>query len=235
VVPAYNEEKRIGDSIRAIESFLVDREHETIVVDDGSADSTLEILAQLNAEFPHMTVISHSPNRGKGYAVRHGMLAASGDLVLLTDADLSAPIGEMTKLEQAVEAGAAVAVASRAVPDSIITSRQPFYRELGGRALNRPIQALAVPGIHDTQCGFKLFTNECAQTIFPNCFLNGWSFDVEVLYLARRFGFEIKEVGVRWEHREGSKVHPLVDGVRLALDVLKIRMHEYKHGTADGS
>ncbi|MDO8681997.1 MAG: glycosyltransferase [Armatimonadota bacterium] len=229
VTPAYNEETRIGDSIRAIAAYLSQNTpaYEIIVVNDGSSDSTLEILQKLHGEIARLTILTYSQNMGKGYAVRQGMLAAKGDWVLMTDADLAAPIEELPKLEEALRNGADLAVGSRATVGSVREIHQPFYRELGGQILNLAIQAIAVWGIRDTQCGFKLFTRECAQAVFPKCFLNDFSFDVEVIYLARKLGFKVKEVGVRWYHREGSKVHPIRDGIRLLVDLFRIRTHKY--------
>lgn len=193
IIPAFNEQSRIGATLKNVEAYLqmLGKPFEIIVVDDGSRDGTLEMLKERSSESGALRVVSYEKNRGKGYAVRQGVYAARGQYVAFSDADLSAPIEELTKLFAALENGYDIAIGSRAVKDSIIPVRQPFYREMGGRGLNLVVRALATPGIHDTQCGFKLFRGDVARDVFPRCFLNGWGFDVEVLYLARRLGYSI--------------------------------------------
>ncbi|MDO8588691.1 MAG: glycosyltransferase family 2 protein [Armatimonadota bacterium] len=229
VIPAYNERVRIEDTLRSVQTYLSEsgRSYEILVVNDGSTDGTLDVLRRLDSEISGLKVLSYEQNMGKGYAVRQGMLAASGELALLSDADLASPIEELPRLDAALSKGADVAVGSRAVTGSVREVHQSFIRETGGRALNLIIQALAVPGIMDTQCGFKLFRRECAQAVFPQCFLNGFGFDVEVLYLARRLGFKLIETPIRWAHKEGSKVSPVIDGLRIIADLFRIRLHKY--------
>ncbi len=140
---------------------------------------------------------------------------------------MSAPIAELSKLFDAIDKGYDVAIGSRAVKGAQIPRHQPLYRELGGKALNLVIRALAVHGIHDTQCGFKLFTGEAARAIFDKCFINGWGFDVEVLYLAGRMHYSVAEVGVKWSHAEGSKIRPFRAGMRIMRDLVQMRLHNY--------
>jgi len=229
IIPAYNEDARVGSALETVEDYLnsTSYTYEIIAVDDGSSDNTREILLDCAARISSMRVVSYSPNQGKGYAVRQGVFAARGDYVAFSDADLSAPIDEMPKLLEAIHRGYDVAIGSRATRGSQLVVHQPRFRELGGRGLNLIIRALAVPGIHDTQCGFKLFTAEAAREVFSRSFVNGWGFDVELLYLARRFGYSVAEVPIRWAHAEGSKVRPFRAAVRIIRDVLAMRFHNY--------
>ena len=225
VVPAYNEATRIAATVGTIRAFLesLGKPFEIIVVDDGSADSTCEALAAVEG----ISAISYKPNRGKGYAVRQGMIASRGELVAFTDVDLSAPIGELAKLILAIEAGADVAIGSRALKGSMLGAHQPLYREIGGKALNLFIRVLAVRGIHDTQCGFKLFRGELARRVFPKCIVDGWGFDIEVLRLAKKEGCSVAEIPVRWSHSADSRIHPFRAGLQVLRDILRIRLHRY--------
>ncbi len=231
VIPAYNEENRLGASLERMLAFFNAQPYsfEMLVVDDGSTDGTAKIVTDLAASNTQLKLLRYQANRGKGYAVRYGMLSAVGDLVLYCDADLATPIEEIEKLITAIENGADVAIGSRDVPGSQLIKRQSAIRELGGRAINKWVQLFAVPGIHDTQCGFKLFTRAAAQSIFRRCKLDNFAFDVEVLYIAMKmFSLKVAEVPIRWAHQEGSKVHPLRDGWRLLISVLKIRFTRYE-------
>ena len=232
IVPAYNEERRIGSSVETILCYAgsLGEPCEVIVVDDGSTDGTLGILRESAAVFADVRIVTYDRNAGKGYAVRQGIFASRGDYILFSDADLSAPIDELPKLFAALKDGYDVAVGSRAAKGSIISVHQPFYRELGGQSLNRIIQLLAVPGIHDTQCGFKLFRGSVAREVFSKCFVKGWSFDIEVLYLSRLLGYSIAEVPVKWAHNEGSKLNPVRAGLRMIADIICIRRHSYDLG-----
>ena len=235
VIPAYNESARIAESLDRILAYLRGdwpgkAGFEIIVVDDGSTDDTRALVTAAAEANPKVRVVAYDDNRGKGYAVREGVLASTGDRVLFSDADLSAPIEDLPLLEAALEQGFDIAIGSRALPGSILTTRQPLYRELGGKALNLAIRALAVPGIHDTQCGFKLFRGDAARRIFGKCTLCRWSFDVEALYLARRMGYRIAEVPIHWGHKEGSKVHPFSDGLKILADLAHIRLRRYELG-----
>jgi dolichyl-phosphate beta-glucosyltransferase len=229
IVPAYNEETRMRSSLQAIEDYLrgLGRSYEILPVNDGSTDGTLSAMREYAAGSDSVRVITYERNAGKGCAVRRGMMESRGEFGMFTDTDLSAPIDELPKLFLAIEQGNDIAIGSRAVRGSVRIKHQPFYRELGGKGLNLVIRALAVPGIHDTQCGFKLFKGELARRIFSRCFLDGWGFDVEVLYLARRLGYRIAEVPVVWSHAEGSKIHPFRAGLQVIRDLIRIRTHDY--------
>lgn len=230
VIPAYNEEESIEGTVREICEYLqgLGLVYEILIVNDGSLDSTEAIVDTLSDELPFVRAISYSPNRGKGYAVRTGMLEASGKRILFTDADHATPIQELPALMSSLDAGFAVAIGSRAVRGAIRVVHQPFYRELGGRALNLFIRLFAVPGVMDTQCGFKLFTRDAARSIFSRSIINRFSFDVEALYLARRSGYKTAELPVHWSHHGNSRVNPLKDGLKMFSDIAKIRLHRYK-------
>lgn len=194
------------------------------VVSDGSRDETEAIVRAFAAEHPGFGVIAYQPNRGKGYAVRRGMLEVEGELLLFSDADLAAPIEEVEKLLPMIEQGYRIAIGSRPLKESRLEVRQPLYRELLGRAFNFAVQTLAVRGIRDTQCGFKLFTRDVARDVFERCKLDGFSFDFEALMIARDLGYTIAEVPIRWSHQEGSKVSLLRDGPRMLRDLIRLRL-----------
>ena len=229
IIPAYNEESTIAGTLREIDSYLRDNSisNEIIVVDDGSWDTTRHVLDRIKPEIPNLKILHHDTNKGKGAAVRTGMLAARGKRILFTDADNSTPITELQNLSRALDEGFDIAVASRAVPGAVRIVHQPAYRELGGKLLNLCIRMFAVPGIYDTQCGFKLFTRDAAKTIFNMTFVNRFSFDVEVLYLARKLGYKVAELPVRWTHHPESKVRPFRDGIYMLIDIARMRMHRY--------
>ncbi|MEN6357056.1 MAG: dolichyl-phosphate beta-glucosyltransferase [Armatimonadota bacterium] len=226
IIPVYNEQNRIGDSLIAVESYLKNfgKSYEIILVDDGSTDSTLDIVRQISNSGRLTRIVSYRQNMGKGYAVRQGVSAARGEYIAFTDVDLSAPIDQIPKLFSALKDGYDVAIGSRAVKGAEIPVHQPLYRELGGKTLNLIIRMLAVRGIKDTQCGFKLFRGDVARDIFSRCFINGWGFDVEALYLARKLGYTVAEVPVKWSHMEGSKLHPFKGALRVIADVIRMRL-----------
>lgn len=229
IIPAFNEGDRMASTLETVEAYLrsLGRPFEIIAVDDGSGNGTLQVMRNYAGCSEAVRVISYEQNRGKGYAVRRGMLASHGEYVAFTDADLSAPIDELDKLIAAVEQGSDIAIGSRAVRGSELLIHQPKYRELGGRALNAIIRALAVRGIHDTQCGLKLFRGDSARRIFEQCFIDGWGFDIEVLYLARCLGLSIAEIPVKWAHSADSKIHPFLAGFQVLRDIYRIRAHNY--------
>ncbi|MEV5568107.1 dolichyl-phosphate beta-glucosyltransferase, partial [Streptomyces sp. NPDC052196] len=208
VVPAYNEEYRLAPTLDAIRAHLGDScAWELIVVDDGSDDETVRVAKQAAARDARIQVVVSDVNRGKGHALRLGVLASHGRRVLITDADLATPIEELDRLDKAMTEGeTAAAIGSRAHPDARIEVRQSRLREYLGRMGNRLIRAVAVPGVHDTQCGFKLFDGEKARAAFADARLDGWGIDVEILQFFRRRGWAVAEVPVRWSHQEGSKV-----------------------------
>lgn len=233
VIPAYNEEGRLAPTLDAIRAYL---DHpdvsggpaaeypqwELIVVDDGSTDRTADIAAEAAARDPRVQLLRGGSNRGKGHALRQGVLASYGRRVLVTDADLAAPIEELPSLEKALADGHAAAVGSRARPGASIGVHQHRLRELLGRGGNFLIRAVAVPGIRDTQCGFKLFDGDRARAAFAASRLSGWGIDVEILHHFRREGWPVAEVPVRWSHQEGSKVRP-GDYVRVLAEVSALK------------
>lgn len=221
IVPAFNEEKRLPNTLDAIHRYLAGSAWdfaEVLVVDDGSRDRTAETACRAGAR-----VVRNPGNRGKGYTVRHGMTEAKGEWALFTDADLSAPIEELEKLWCAAEkAQAQVAMGSRALDRSLIGVHQPLLREMSGRAFNLAMRAITGLPFRDTQCGFKLFETPAAREIFRRQRLDGFGFDVEVLFIARRLGCRIVEVPVRWNDVAGTKVS-LVRGLAAFLDPLRVR------------
>ena len=230
VVPAYNEEARIGNSLKRMLAYFDAQPYpyEILVVSDGSDDKTEEIVQYIAAQRAQVKLLTYADNRGKGYAVRFGMLRANGERILFSDADLATPIEEVEKLLAKLNEGYDIAIGSRDVVGSELIKRQSFLREFGGKSFNKIVQLLAVPGIHDTQCGFKLFTRPSAQAIFRCAQVDHFAFDVEALYLAMRvFGYRIAEVPVRWQHVEGSKVRFARDAVRMAKTVFRIRLTHY--------
>ncbi|WP_406303845.1 glycosyltransferase family 2 protein [Streptomyces sp. NBC_00885] len=228
VVPAYNEEGRLRPTLDAICAHLRAEpgrwgDWELIVVDDGSTDATAQIAKEAAADEPRIQLVSGDGNRGKGSALRLGVLASYGRRVLITDADLATPIEELDLLDKQLAAeDSAAAIGSRAHPDSHIEVHQRPLREWMGRMGNRLIRAVAVPGIHDTQCGFKLFDGDKARAAFADSRLDGWGIDVEILRFFRRAGWPVTEVPVHWSHQEGSKVRPLDYG-RVLLELLRLR------------
>ncbi len=227
VLPAYNEEKRLGDSLPRIVEYVSARDWncEILVVDDGSTDRTSAV-AESRLDGATHTILRNDPNRGKGFSVRRGVRAARGRYVLFSDTDLSTPIEEVEKLIAALDAGADVAIGSRALRESRIEKHQPWRREILGKLFNRFLQFLVLRGLHDTQCGFKCFRREVIEPVFSRQTIDGWAFDVEVLFIARRLGYRIAEIPVRWINSDVTKVNPLADGLRMVLDALRVRrMH----------
>jgi len=224
VIPAFNEEARLGATLEKIRAFFDagERSFEVLVADDGSADRTVAVAEALGD--PRIRVVRLPRNQGKGAATRLGVLASQGSEVLLTDADLSTPIGEVVKLEAAL-ADAELAIGSRAVADARIRVRQPFYREFMGKTFNKIIWLLGVRGVRDTQCGFKLLAGDRARELFAELVTPGFAYDVELVWLAQRRGWRVREVGVEWENSPMSRVHPLRDPPRMILEILRFRRH----------
>jgi dolichyl-phosphate beta-glucosyltransferase len=227
VIPAYNEEPRIAPTIRDIVGYCrnAGRAFELILVDDGSRDGTAAAGRSLAEDFPELRVIRLASNHGKGYAVRTGVINALGRTVLFADADGSTPIGEIERLEAALASGADLAVGSRELKADGIQVQAKLYRRFMGRIFHRMVRWLADAGVTDTQCGFKLFRAPVAHDLFSRMVMNGFSFDVEVLLMARRRGYRIVEVPVNWVHQPGSKVRLTRDSFRMAADLFRIRGH----------
>jgi len=222
IIPAYNEEDRIGESLSKIIDYTNSEniEVEIIVVDDGSKDKTVDIA---NSFGGNVRVIKQEKNQGKGAAVRRGMLEAKGDFRVFSDADLSTPIYEIKKLIEHNKKGFDVCIGSRAVDSSMIKEHQPWYREMMGKTFNHIVQLLVVKGIKDTQCGFKGFSKLAAEKIFSVAKIDGFAFDVEVVFLAGKFNFKIAEIPVEWYNDERSKVNPITDSTKMFYEILKIR------------
>jgi dolichyl-phosphate beta-glucosyltransferase len=227
VVPAYNEARRIEGTLRRIQHFLDDKkaEYEIIVVDDGSKDNTQEIVRRFGNK--RIRLLSNGRNQGKGYSVRKGMLAATKDYVLFTDADLSTPIEELNLFERFWNKYD-ILIGSRRVAGASIPVPQPFYRRWPGAVFPLLVSFLIMRGIRDTQCGFKMFRREVARDLFSRQRLPGFSFDAEILYLAQKRGYRIKEVPVIWVNALDSKLNAVTDSAKMFLELLLIRYHDLR-------
>jgi dolichyl-phosphate beta-glucosyltransferase len=225
VIPAYNEEARLEPTLRAYLGYCREtgRTAEIIVVDDGSRDGTSATVERLADECDELRLIRLAENRGKGYAVRSGVVNARGKLVLFADADGATPLSELVRLEAAIAQGADVAIGSRALDGEGVRVTARFYRRVIGRVFHHLVETLTVRSIKDTQCGFKLFRGPVAHELFARMRMSGFSFDVEVLMMAQRHGYRIAEVPVNWTHQPGSKVNLVVDSARMARDLFVIR------------
>ena len=226
VIPAYDEAERIAPTLARVHRFLAARPltWEIVVVDDGSRDGTAALVDALAADIPHLRCIRQVPNRGKGAAVRVGMLEARGAVRVMCDADGSMPPEELPALLAAIDRGdAEIAIGSRYADGAAVATRQPLYRRLWSRLCNRVVQRTLVPGVRDTQCGFKAFTAPAAADLFRRARIDGWAFDLEILALARRRGYPIAEVAVRWTDDARSRVHPLRDLVKVVREAVAIR------------
>ena len=214
----------------SIAKYLADRDYasEVLLVDDGSADDTAKIAREAFGE--GLRVLTQTPNQGKGAAIRRGMEEARGDWRLFSDADNSTPIDEIEKLWPWADEGYDVCVGSRAMRESRIEVRQPFYRETMGRTFNVFVRALVLGGLSDTQCGFKLFSRAAAEAVFPRQSLSGWAFDVECLMLARGSGFRIREVPIRWINSPATRLSAMSDSIAMFRDLLRLRSMYGKDG-----
>lgn len=239
VIPAYNEATRLPTSLTRVMQYMegCSYPYEVLVVDDGSDDATADIVEELGTRHPHLRAV-RNPHRGKGYAVRTGMLQARGRFVLYSDADFSAPIEEIEKLLPFLEGKFDIAMGSREGAGSARYD-EPGYRHLMGRVFNTFVRVVALPQFNDTQCGFKAFRREAAQTLFRGLHLYGedaadvkgamvTGFDVEVLYLALKWGYKVKEVPVQWYYAEGTKVNPVKDTFRMFKDIVKVRYNDVR-------
>jgi glycosyltransferase involved in cell wall biosynthesis len=223
IIPAHNEQHRLPRSLEQVIAFVEGQsyEAEVLVVENGSSDRTLEI-AQGFASRSRAVRVIHEAGRGKGLAVRRGMLEARGQYRFMCDADLSMPIEEVNKFLPPTRSGFDVAIGSREVRGAVRYD-EPAYRHLGGRFINFVIRLLILPGLQDTQCGFKCFRDDVARDLFGRQRLDGWSFDIEVLYLAQRAGYRVVEIPVNWYYRAESKVNAVQDALRMIRDIFLIR------------
>jgi len=231
VLPAYNEHARLPSTLDRILEYVSSRSFsflEILVVDDGSLDGTAETVRGYGDRSPLIRLISNPGNRGKGFAVRHGMLKARGDWRLFTDADLSAPIEDLEKLfDAAAREHAVISFGSRALDRSLVSVPQGWSREMSGRLFNVIVRLVTGLPHHDTQCGFKLYRADAAEAVFGRQKLDGFGFDVEALFIARRLGLKAVEVPVRWANVEGTRVS-LASGLRAFLDLLLIRRYDWR-------
>src|SRR5437899_2493904 len=233
VIPAFNEALRLPATLDRVQRHLatISVPVEVIVVDDGSRDSTEQVVRERAARWPQLSLIVAERNGGKGGAVRLGMAAARGRYRVFSDADLSVPIDDMEKLLRPLHAGAGVASGSRGLRDSQVELHQPWYRETMGKIFNRLVRIFVLGGVHDTQCGFKAFTAEAADRVFPVLQTRGFGFDVEVLYRAQHAGYQIVEVPTRWINSPQSRVHPIRHSAAMFLELLAIPDRVRKHPT----
>src|SRR5258707_3971099 len=229
IIPAYNEELRLPATLSSIAAYTRSskRNIEVIVVDDGSRDKTVVVAEQFRNEIPSLRVVSNGENRGKGYSVRHGMQEARGEIVLFTDADLSAPIEEVEKLLPAMKTND-VAIGSRAMDRSQITVHESPFREFAGIIFNKIVRLILWLPFVDTQCGFKAFQRERCGVIFGQQTIERFGFDPELLYLARRHGLRAVEIAVRWGHSPATKVSMLRDSIQMFVDVFTIRWNSLR-------
>jgi dolichyl-phosphate beta-glucosyltransferase len=231
IIPAYNEELRLKKSLERIRNYLAERPFtaEIIVVNDGSSDGTTRVVNEFREQLPNLREILNKSNRGKGFSVRRGMLEATGDVILFTDADLSAPIEEADKLLAALrEKDCDGAIGSRAVNRKMIEVHESGFRELAGILFNRMVRLIIGVDFADTQCGFKAFRRNRARIIFEQQLTSGFGFDPEILFLARRHGLRVVEIPVRWAHDPATKVHMFSDSVAMFLDLLVIRLNGWR-------
>ncbi len=225
IIPAHNESQRITATLDKVLAHIDGEkwDAEVLVVNDGSRDSTADIVRGYAEKHSIVRLVENPGNRGKGYSVRNGMQNAKGEVLLFSDADLSSPIYEARKLFDALDAGADVAIGSRWLASETQTERQPLYRQFFGRMFNLMLRVVLGLPFKDTQCGFKAFSRRAADAIFPKQRIERWGFDPELLFLAKKFGFTTREVPVEWAHDERSKISPIRDGLKIFLEMLQIR------------
>lgn len=225
VIPAYREEARIGGTLTAVSSFFESQgvDYELIIVDDGSPDATADVVERFRQEHnPNIRLLRHPQNRGKGAAVRTGMMAAAGGQILFADADNSTPIGELLKLQNALQGGADVAMGSRYLSGSNVVLKQPLGRRAMSRAGNLLFRIVLGLPFADTRCGFKLFNSDARDKVFPLQTLERWGFDTEILVIARRQGLKVAEVPVEWYDKPNSTIHPWRDSLRTLSETWQI-------------
>lgn len=226
VIPCFQEEHRLPGALRVVDRYLEPsgRSFELILVDDGSTDQTRTLIRQAETSTSYVRGVRLLPNRGKGRAVAEGVRCSRGNLVLVSDVDFSAPIEELSKLEEAILTGADVAIGSRAKRGAREVD-QPLHRRLMGKTFNLLVQTLLLPGIWDTQCGFKLMRGEVARELAAGLRIEGFAYDVELLYVASLSGYRISEIPVRWINSDTTRVSPLRDSSRMLRDLMKVRFY----------
>ncbi len=229
VIPAYNEELRIAKTLEKIFLYLEKQPdtYELIIVDDGSEDSTVQVVQDILKRIDHGMLLRNGENRGKGYSVRHGGMHSCGEYILFSDADLSTPVEEVEKLFLYLKQGYDIAIGSRGLKESDIQIHQPWYREGMGKIFNRIVRVLMLTNFSDTQCGFKLFRGAVAKEIFARQTIDHFSFDVEMLFIAVCRGYKIKEVPIQWFDESNTRVNALNDSAKMFIDLLKIRYNAW--------
>lgn len=234
IIPAHNEAHRLPTTLARVMEFLDTQSYsaEVLVVENASQDQTAEIAAQYAQRYPEIRLLKED-RAGKGLAVRRGMLEAEGQFQFICDADLSMPIEEISKFIPPQLNEFDIAIASREIPGSK-RYNEPFYRHFIGRVFNFLVRSLTIPGLQDTQCGFKCFRGQAAEALFPLQTIDGWTFDVEILFLAQRRGYKIVEVPIQWYYIAGSRVHLVRDSVNMLLDLFRIRRN-WRRGLYDRS
>ena len=233
IIAAFNEEKRIIPSLLKIKEYINKQNipYEIIVVDDGSTDHTHTVVRDLIKDIPYLKVIHYAPNKGKGHALRTGVLASKGEIILLSDADLSTPIEEFSKLLPLIHNDKCdIAIGSRALALSEIVKKQPWWRQSMGKFFNRLVKTLVIEDFKDTQCGFKVFRGDIARSLFKEAQIDRFAYDVEILAIGKKKGCKIVEAPVRWINSPESKVNPVKDSLQMLGDLLKIRMTIGKAG-----
>jgi dolichyl-phosphate beta-glucosyltransferase len=228
VIPAYNEERRLPASLAQVDQFVAVQSYpvEVIIVNNNSRDATLQIAQDFAAQHAYTRVLNQ-PRQGKGAAVQKGMLAGQGEYLFICDADFSMPVEEINKFLPPAVDHYDVAIASREVPGARRVD-EPEYRHLMGRVFNFIVRILAIPGIQDTQCGFKVFRREVARDVFTLQTIDGWGFDVEMLFIALRHGYKLIEVPITWYYRPQTKINPIRDSINMVIEVMRVRLNGWR-------